>query len=55
MRELKALLDKHNVGFAKDAVYYPGDSENPRFVLPEEPGATVITIDDMADMRGGWQ
>lgn len=54
MRELKALLDKYQVGFAKDRIYYPGDSEAPRFVFPTEKGQTIISIDDMADLRGGF-
>lgn len=54
MRELKALLDKYEVTFRKDGIYYPGETGNPRFVLPDEPGQTVITFDDMADLRGGW-
>ncbi len=54
MRDLKAVLEKHSVTFAADGVYYPGDDDNKRFVLPNEEGQTVITIDDMAELRGGW-
>lgn len=55
MGELKALLERYDVTFAKSAVYYPGDSDNPRFVFGDDSSKVYLTIDDMADLRGGWQ
>lgn len=56
MGELKALLDKYEVTFAEDAVYYVGENPNYRFVFPgDDSNPVLVTIDDMADLRGGWK
>lgn len=52
--ELKALLTRYDVTFKKDRVYYPGDGENQRLVFGKDESLTYLTIDDIADLRGGW-
>lgn len=54
LRELKALLDRYEVSFMKDSVYYEGEGENPRLVFGKDESLTYLTIDDIADLRGGW-
>ena len=54
LRELKALLNRYEVSFKKDRVYYEGDSENQRLVFGKDESLTYLTIDDIADLRGGW-
>lgn len=54
MRELKELLDRYDVTFKKDRVYYAGDTENQRLVFGKDESLTYLIIDDIADLRGGW-
>ncbi len=58
MRELKSIFDKYGVSFAKDLIYYPGEDACARVILHtigDKDYYTQISIDDIADLRGGWK
>lgn len=54
--DLKDVMVKHGARLEKSAVYYAGESEDPRFVLPDDAMfSAYLSIDELAEVTGGWK